>query len=92
MRRRRKGPYTKIEMVSDVEEASIQDENYVRNAKDECEPKPSLYVSNHLPEMIPSPFTRHDAGLVHPQSLNGDEFVMLAEKFGLGRRIGHVRE
>lgn len=92
MRHHRKGPCRKTGMVSGVEEISIQDENYVRNAKNECEPKPSFHVSNHLPEMIPSPLTRHDAGLVHPQSLNGDEFVMLAEKFGLGRRIGHVRE
>lgn len=42
--------------------------------------------------MVPSPPTRHDAGLIHSKSLDRDEFVMLAEELGLGRRVGHVRK
>lgn len=64
----------------------------LRDAEDEREPKPGLVVSKRLPKVIPSPLARHDAGLVHPQSLDGDELVVLGQKLGLGGRVGHVFE
>lgn len=42
--------------------------------------------------MVPSPLARHDAGLIHSQSLDRDELFMLAEELGLCRRVGHVRK
>jgi hypothetical protein len=70
--------------------ASSNDQVHVRNAEDKREPEPSLQISDGLPEMIPPPLTRHDASLIHPQPFNGDEFVVLIEKFGLSWRVGHI--
>jgi hypothetical protein len=42
--------------------------------------------------MIPSPLTRHDTGLVHSQSLNGNKLVMLVEKFGFRWGVRHEGE
>ena len=42
--------------------------------------------------MVKSPLSRHDAHLVVPQPLYGNDLVVITEELGFGGRVGHPEE
>lgn len=67
-------------------------ESHLRDGKDEGKPAPSLDIQYALLEMIPAPLAGHDTLLVHSETLNCDELIVVVEELGFDGRIGHEEE
>jgi hypothetical protein len=78
-------------VVSEILDIRVEVCGNLRNSEHEAEPEPRLWIKHGLADMLPLPDAGANTHLVHAETLDGNDFFVLFEEFGLHWRIRHEK-